>query len=77
MFVVSRQQRICRKEVANPLALLLAAAMMLEHIDRSDLAHLLRQVIPATLNEDKGSPSLTMDRLLLSCSWLFVRRISE
>jgi isocitrate dehydrogenase (NAD+) len=40
------------KGVANPLALLLAAAMMLDHIDRNDLAQTLRQAIHSTLNED-------------------------
>jgi isocitrate dehydrogenase (NAD+) len=41
------------KGVANPLALLLAATMMLDHIDRSELAHQLRKAIHQTLNEDK------------------------
>ena len=39
--------------VANPLALLLAATMMLDHIDRNELAHQLRRAIHKTLNEDK------------------------
>jgi isocitrate dehydrogenase (NAD+) len=39
--------------VANPLALLLAAMMMLDHIDRNELADQLRQAIHQTLNEDK------------------------
>ena len=41
------------KGVANPLALLLAAAMMLDHVDRNDLAQGLRKAINQTLNEDK------------------------
>jgi isocitrate dehydrogenase (NAD+) len=41
------------KGVANPLALLLAATMMLDHIDRSELAHQLRKAIHQTLKEDK------------------------
>ena len=41
------------KGAANPLALLLAAAMMLDHIERSELAHQLRTAIHQTLNEDK------------------------
>ena len=41
------------KGVANPLALLLAAAMMLDHVDRNDLAQRLRKAIHQTLNEDK------------------------
>jgi isocitrate dehydrogenase (NAD+) len=41
------------KGVANPVALLLAAAMMLDHVNRNDLAQLLRKAIDQTLNEDK------------------------
>src|SRR6202022_2860161 len=41
------------KGIANPLALLLAATMMLDHIDRSELAHQLREAILQTLNEDR------------------------
>ena len=41
------------KGVANPLALLLAAAMMLDHVDRNDLARRMRKAIDQTLNEDK------------------------
>ena len=41
------------KGVANPLALLLAATMMLDHIGRSELAQRLRKAIDQTLNEDK------------------------
>ena len=41
------------KGIANPLALLLAATMMLDHVNRSELAHQLRKAIDQTLNEDK------------------------
>jgi len=41
------------KGVANPLALLLAATMMLHHVDGSELAHQSRKPIDQTLNEDK------------------------
>ena len=44
---------IAGKGVANPLALLLAAAMMLDHVRRTDLAARLRTAIDATLNVDK------------------------
>ena len=44
---------IAGKGVANPLALLLAAAMMLDHVRRTDLAARLRAAIDATLNVDK------------------------
>jgi isocitrate dehydrogenase (NAD+) len=40
------------KGVANPIALLRAASMMLDHVDRSELAHQLRKAIDQTLNED-------------------------
>ena len=43
---------IAGKGVANPLALLLAAALMLEHADRSDLARSLRTAILSTLQRD-------------------------
>jgi len=44
---------IAGKGVANPTALLLAAALMLEHCERRDLALRLRQALDATLNVDK------------------------
>lgn len=37
---------------ANPVALMLAAALMLEHVARYDLATRLRQAIDTTLNVD-------------------------
>ncbi|MEQ1800826.1 MAG: isocitrate/isopropylmalate family dehydrogenase [Gammaproteobacteria bacterium] len=44
---------IAGKGVANPIALLLAAAMMLDHCKLPELAARLRQAINATLNDDK------------------------
>jgi len=43
---------IARKGTANPLALLLASAMMLSHVECHDLAAKLRQAIDITLNQD-------------------------
>lgn len=43
---------IAGKGVANPLALILASAMMLSHVGRHDLAGRLRKAIDRTLNED-------------------------
>jgi isocitrate dehydrogenase (NAD+) len=43
---------IAGKGIANPLALLLAAAMMLDHVGRLDDAKRLRGAIDATLRED-------------------------
>ncbi len=39
--------------MANPLALLLAAGLMLDHVERGELAQRLRAAIDATLREDK------------------------
>jgi len=44
---------IAGKGIANPTALLLAAAMMLEHCKLGELATRLRVAIDATLNLDK------------------------
>jgi isocitrate dehydrogenase (NAD+) len=43
---------IAGKGVANPIALMLAAAMMLDHVKRTDLAKRLRDAIVETLNAD-------------------------
>ena len=43
---------IAGKGLANPTALLLAAAMMLEHVQRGDLSTRLRRAIDETLNVD-------------------------
>src|SRR3954453_21414467 len=44
---------IAGKGVANPLALLLAAGLMLDHVNRSDLASRLRKAVLQTLKDDK------------------------
>jgi isocitrate dehydrogenase (NAD+) len=44
---------IAGKGIANPIAMLLAAAMMLDHVGRADLGDRLRQAIDATLNIDQ------------------------
>ena len=44
---------IAGKGIANPIALLLAAALMLDHVQRPELATRLRTAIDATLNLDK------------------------
>jgi len=43
---------IAGKGIANPLALLFAAAMMLEHVGRGDLARKLRAAVDVTLRDD-------------------------
>lgn len=44
---------IAGKGIANPVALMLAAALMLDHVGRQDLADRLRTAIDATLNQDQ------------------------
>jgi isocitrate dehydrogenase (NAD+) len=44
---------IAGKGIANPLAVLLAAAMMLDHVGRNDLAQRMRTAIDQTLNQDR------------------------
>lgn len=44
---------IAGKGVANPIALMLAAAMMLDHVQETDKATRLRKAIDATLNVDR------------------------
>ena len=44
---------IAGKGIANPTALLLASAMMLDHVKRKDLGDRLRRAIDDTLNIDK------------------------
>jgi isocitrate dehydrogenase (NAD+) len=43
---------IAGKGIANPLALILASAMMLSHVGRQDLAGRLRKAIDQTLNQE-------------------------
>jgi isocitrate dehydrogenase (NAD+) len=43
---------IAGKGIANPTALLLASAMMLDHVKRTDLAERLRRTIHEVLNID-------------------------
>jgi isocitrate dehydrogenase (NAD+) len=44
---------IAGKGIANPIALMLAGAMMLDHVRRADLGTRLRKAIDETLNVDK------------------------
>ncbi len=42
---------IAGKKIANPTALILAAALMLEHLDMADKATQIRQAIRSVLND--------------------------
>jgi isocitrate dehydrogenase (NAD+) len=44
---------IAGQGIANPIALMLAAAMMLDHVGRTELGDRLRKSIDDTLNVDK------------------------
>jgi isocitrate dehydrogenase (NAD+) len=44
---------IAGKGIANPVSLLLATGLMLEHVGRLDLAQRLRAAIDAAVNQDK------------------------
>jgi isocitrate dehydrogenase (NAD+) len=44
---------IAGKDLANPVALMLAAALMLDHVKLTDMATRLRRGIDATLNVDR------------------------
>jgi len=44
---------IAGKGVANPISLLLASAMMLDHVGKPELAGRMRRAIDQTLNEDQ------------------------
>ncbi|HVG04161.1 MAG TPA: isocitrate/isopropylmalate family dehydrogenase, partial [Burkholderiaceae bacterium] len=68
---------IAGKGIANPLALLLAAAMMLDHVGRQDAALTLRAAIDAALRDgvrtgDLGGKATTKD-----ITHAIVRRISS
>jgi len=69
---------IAGKGVANPLALLLATAMMLDHVGRNDAALTLRNAIDGTLRDggvrtgDLGGSATTRD-----ITRAIVRRISK
>ncbi len=44
---------IAGQGIANPLALLLASGLMLDHVGRADLAERLRVAVDATVNQDR------------------------
>jgi isocitrate dehydrogenase (NAD+) len=69
---------IAGKGIANPLALLLAAAMMLDHVSRNDAALKLRRAIDGALRDDRvrtgdlGGSATTRDM-----TQAIVRRVSK
>ncbi len=69
---------IAGKGIANPLALLLAAALMLDHAGRGDSARTLRAAIDGALREDGvRTGDLGGSATLLDMTQAIVRRISR
>jgi len=55
------------KDIANPIAMILSAAMMLDHFDMTTEAADIRQAVYACLDHDIGTPDLGT-KIRLSCS---------
>jgi isocitrate dehydrogenase (NAD+) len=50
--VAAAVHAVCSKGLANPIAVLYAAALMLEHVGEQSMAVRLRAAIDATVHED-------------------------
>jgi 3-isopropylmalate dehydrogenase len=46
------------KEIANPIATILSAAMMLDHFDMTQEANTIRDAVQKTVNRDIGTPDI-------------------
>jgi len=69
---------IAGKGIANPLALLLAVGLMLEHIDRPELANRLRTSIDQVLRKDEvRTPDLGGKATTTDFTQSIIRRINE
>jgi isocitrate dehydrogenase (NAD+) len=69
---------IAGKGVANPLALLLAAGLMLEHVGRGELARRLREATDRTLREDAvRTPDLGGKASTADFATAIARRVRE
>ena len=68
---------IAGKGVANPLAILLASALMLEHVDRPDLSARLRSAIDGVVHEDQvRTPDLGGHSSTQNFAEALIRRVS-
>jgi isocitrate dehydrogenase (NAD+) len=69
---------IAGKGIANPLALLLAVALMLEHIEQPELANRLRTAIDQVLRKDGiRTPDLGGKASTTDFTQSIIRRISQ
>ena len=69
---------IAGKGIANPLALLLAAGLMLEHVGRGELARRLREAVNRTLREDGvRTPDLGGEASTADFAKAIARRVRE
>jgi isocitrate dehydrogenase (NAD+) len=69
---------IAGKGIANPLALLLAAGLMLEHVGRGELARRLRAAVDHTLRDDRVcTPDLGGGASTADFARAIVRRVRE
>ena len=69
---------IAGKGIANPLALLLAAGLMLEHVGPGELAHRLREAVNRTLREDAvRTPDLGGEASTADFATAIARRVRE
>ena len=69
---------IAGKGIANPLALLLAAGLMLEHVGLGELAHRLREAVNRTLREDAvRTPDLGGEASTADFAKAIARRVRE
>jgi 3-isopropylmalate dehydrogenase len=50
------------KGIANPIATILSAAMMLDHFDMTQEANAVRDAVQKTINSDIGTPDITPDQ---------------
>ena len=50
------------KGIANPIATILSAAMMLDHFDMAQEANAIRDAVQKTINSDIGTPDITPDQ---------------
>jgi isocitrate dehydrogenase (NAD+) len=69
---------IAGKGIANPLALLLAVGLMLEHINRPELANRLRAAIDQVLRKDGiRTPDLGGKASTTDFTQSIIRRINQ
>jgi len=68
---------IAGKGIANPTALMLAAVMMLEHVDHLDLANKLKTAITKVLQEDNiRTPDLGGTATTMEYTEAIIKRLS-